>query len=196
MTNNNAYFEHLHENNIAACNYFWAQLNCLQEYQDVKRRKDCRFPLSDSCTGAINIEGIHDPYLPVKITLTSHKGISWTAPKTAVNTPEIIVSRTSPLWKDYDGAIRWAQQSPFFAAYDILHALTIHNADDRIDGIHQHTDKFLLWQYSDAFQIIQAGALFETVYQNVSKGRLMNINDFTRRYYYNIGLTLKEIYGI
>lgn len=196
--NNITCLEKYHENNIAACNYFWAQLNCLQDYQDyqdVKRWKDCRFPLNETMTGAINIEPIGSGTKFIKITLTSHKGISWGAPQTDIHTRAIEICKGVPLWEAEDRS-RWHLQSPFFAAHALSHALTIHNADDRIDGIHQHTDKFLLWQYSDVFQIIQAGALFETIYQNVSEGGLMGIDDFTRRYYYNISHALKLIYGI
>nr|DAW75709.1 MAG TPA: hypothetical protein [Caudoviricetes sp.] len=192
--NNNAYFDRVHENNLTACNYFWEQLSFLQDYQAMKRLKDCRFPLNDSLTGAITISPIGSGAF-IKITLTSHNGISWISPQTDIHTPAIDICKGSPFWEAEDG-LHWHLQSPFSAAHDLSHALTIHNADDRIDGIHQHTDKFLLWQYTDAFQIIQAGALFETVYQNVSEGGLMNINDFTRRYYYNIGLALRHIYGI
>ena len=163
------YFDHVHENNLAACNYFWEQLNCLQDYQAVKRLRDCRFPLNESLTGALNVEPIGSGTKFIKITLTSHNGVAWNSPQTDICTRAIEICKGAPLWEAEDG-LRWHLQSPFFAAHDISHSLTCHNADDRLDGIHQNTSKFLLWQHTDAFQIVAAGALFETIYQNVSEG--------------------------
>ena len=91
--NNNAYFEHLHENNIAACNYFWAQLNCLQEYLSLANSK--KFitsvtvaPAQSTSRGSmIHISPSKSPSPPIKGSHGRHQKQPSTPPKLSSPVP-------------------------------------------------------------------------------------------------------------
>jgi hypothetical protein len=189
------YHEHRDRNIIASLNYYWVHLNALHDDQQRHKERAVTFPLSNFRKAFINIQDVPGTNnADVEIRLGSC--IFFSDDNVIFPTPAITVTKGAH-WEDdkHRGRI-WAKHSPHQAHYEIDNALVANACAHRITAIHTYTDKFSLWECIDAFCIVQDGALFETILQNACENYHMGIDDFVQRYYYNIRLALKSIYGI